>query len=132
MPQLITFQTRSDMCISLDPGLIDIYKSKPSGLRYPLITKMVFKDNSDTLVNLAVGRVNITYGQIVDVLVKVRDLIIETPEGFKATALDIFQEKSPTKRSAASKMAGTVRIYSPTLSCYFTGKNWKKLDMAFE
>lgn len=126
----------SDIYHSLKQDLIDVYRCKPSDLHIPMFGhayKKVLEDGNDEEVMISsLLRVRMTYGQAVEMLLEVREKVIDTPEGFKVLMVRNFDRTKDNKPSWNDRLVGEIRIFSPSLLCFYTGRNWVKLDRVFE
>jgi hypothetical protein len=71
----------------------------------------------------------ITYGEVVEVVRKAREMAMDTPEGMKYQVETLFpRERAKTRPKIYSgPEPGTVRVYSREHVCFYTGKYWKKI-----
>lgn len=67
--------------------------------------------------------IKISYREVLDLLNRANELILETEEGIRSAINKIID--TDTKRGI---QPGTLRLFSNDLICYYTGKNWKKIE----
>lgn len=67
--------------------------------------------------------IKISYEEVLDLLNRANAMILETDEGIRSAINKIID--TDTKGGIQS---GTLRFFSNDLICYYTGKNWKKIE----
>lgn len=67
--------------------------------------------------------IKISYAEVLDLLNRANELVLETEEGIKSAINRIIDADT---RFAI--LPGTLRFFSNDLICYYTGKSWAKIE----
>lgn len=85
-------------------------------------TYAIYKEQSVSCIPAYLS-IKISYGEVLDLLNRANALILETEEGIRSAINKIID--TDTKGGI---QPGTLRFFSNDLICYYTGKNWKKIE----
>lgn len=92
------------------------------------VSKMATRDEVSGTVSLnAVAVINITNGDIVRILEKIENIVMNNPDGMNYKLNALFTDKKD--RRWAGPSPGTLRIFGPDRVCFYTGRNWRRIRL---
>lgn len=82
---------------------------------------------SGTVSLNAVAVINITNGDIVRILEKIENIVMNNPDGMNYKLNALFTDKKD--RRWAGPSPGTLRIFGPDRVCFYTGRSWRRIRL---
>lgn len=119
-----TLTISSDDYLEFHPLQIELYESwGERKIRSALPTY----GEIDTDLEKSVSHLNYTFSDVAKILRKTEELALNTKEGMLNKIDELFSDEK--LRARGPRRPGSIRIYGNGLACYYTGKNWIKLNL---
>lgn len=116
----------------ITPSEIDLYKNAdPDRVVFVQVDKMIHKEEETGGVQLgALAAIRITNADVVRIMEKISRIVANTQEGMEHKLNKLFSDDKNRKRYGPPP--GTLRVFGPGLVSFYTGKEWRKLNLIRE
>lgn len=112
----------SDNYLEFHPAQADLYESFGNRKIRQHMAREIYPLES------SISHLEYTYSDIANIVRKTELLAMDTKEGILQKLDELFDSNSNT-RYRGPRSPGSIRIYGNGLACYYTGKNWKKINL---
>lgn len=115
----------SDDYLEFHPSQADLYESwgeRKIGSALPS------SGEHDSNLEKSITHLTYTFSDVAKILRKTEELALNTREGILIKIDELFSDEKTKLRGP--RRPGSIRIYGNGLACYYTGKNWARLNLS--
>lgn len=117
---------RGESRVYIDPGNMETDRVKKA--IFDNCTKCRDKMDSPTFAMCSLSQITLSYNEVIALLERIQRIVLGSEEGMGEFLNKAFDSDQGGKVSRRGMELGTLRFYSDDLMCFWTGKNWRKID----